>query len=222
MGTGTEPLRPGHSGLTDGDGLHPITRESFRIIDAEIGPHRFSPDEYALVRRVIHSTADFEFKDALRFTPGAVDAGVAAIRARATIVVDVRMVEAGISRALRDRAGVAVACRIDEEAIGAAAKTSGRTRAATAMESLAGEHPAAVFVIGNAPTALARLCELISAGAVKPALVIGVPVGFVGVVAAKEALMRSAAPHIVCVGRRGGSPVAAALVNGLLELATTK
>jgi precorrin-8X/cobalt-precorrin-8 methylmutase len=217
MGTRAEPLRPGRGGLTDPtDAEHPLVRESFRLIDAEIGAHGFSADEYPLVRRVIHATADFEFKSLLRFSTGAVAAGVAALRAGRPIVADVRMVQAGISRALSGRAGVAVHCRIDDEAIAAAAAAAGQTRAETALESLARGFPQAVFAIGNAPTALLRLVRLIEAGVVRPALVVGVPVGFVGVQSAKAALTTTSAPYIVSAGRKGGSPVAAALVNGLL------
>lgn len=206
--------------MTDpADGLHPITRESFRLIDAEIGGHGFPPAEYLFVRRVIHATADFQFRELLRFSPDAVAGGIAAIRGGAPIVVDVRMVEAGISPALRERAGVTVHCRIDDPAIAAEAKRNSRTRAETAMEFLARAHPTAVFVVGNAPTALAKLAELVASGVARPALVIGVPVGFVGTVAAKEAIMKTAAPYIVAVGRKGGSPAAAALANALLETA---
>jgi precorrin-8X/cobalt-precorrin-8 methylmutase len=197
----------------------PILEESFGLIDAEFGPHRFSPEEYAVVRRVIHSTADFDFKDLVRFEGGAMASGLAALAQGAPIVVDVTMVRQGV---------VGLVERTFHNPLWAAVSEGdppepGRTRTETGLlrclGRISGQTPGAVVVIGNAPTALLALCDAMEAGQVSPALVIGAPVGFVAVEDSKRRLAQVAVPHIRVEGRKGGSPVAAAILNALLVLA---
>lgn len=196
--------------------IHPIMEQSFAVIDREIGSHNFSPKEYAIVRRVIHSTADFEFKQLIRFTPGAIEAGIAAIRRRVTIVTDVGMVKQGV-------VGL-VAQTFDNPLLSAVemAQTAlpGKTRTETGLLQCWREFPEAIFAIGNAPTALLALCTELLEASVQPALVIGVPVGFISVVESKAALASTTVPQIRVEGRKGGSPVAAAILNALIVLAS--
>jgi precorrin-8X/cobalt-precorrin-8 methylmutase len=195
--------------------LHPITAESFAIIDREIGSHSFAPDQYQIVRRVIHATADFEFKHLLHFSDGATDAGITALTRGMPLVVDVRMVQVAIAAAAGDHP---IFCALDAGAI----VTHHRTRTAVGMAALAQQHPEAIFVVGNAPTALLALAEGVRAGTLKPALIVGVPVGFVQVEEAKQALAALPVPQIRSEGRKGGSPVAAAVVNALFTLRATR
>ena len=180
------------------------------------------PETEAVVRRVIHTTADFEYAETLRFTPGAVEKGVAALRAGAAIITDTNMAKAGISKPSLAKLGGAVHCFMADPAVAAAAKSGGTTRAAASMSYAAGVYPGAVYAVGNGPTALLRLCALL-AGGLRPALIIAVPVGFVNVVESKEKLMAAAeacgVPAIAAMGRKGGSNVAAAICNALLYTA---
>lgn len=195
--------------------VHPIMEQSFAVIDREIGEHNFSGAEYAIVRRVIHSTADFEFKYLMKFSPGAIDAGVEAIRRRVPIITDVGMVKQGV-------AGL-VAQTFDNPLISAVEiapqPLAGKTRTETGLLQCYNEFPEAIFAIGNAPTALLALCQQLTTASVLPALVIGVPVGFISVVESKAALAQTPVPQILVEGRKGGSPVAAAIVNALITLA---
>ena len=197
--------------------LHPITAASFAIVDREIGPHTWSAREYSIVRRAIHSTADFDLNQLFRFSKGAISAGVNALQAHVPVVVDVNMVAAGVRGAV-GRCQCQLHC-----AIAAAPKIApeGMTRSEAGMRTVAISHPDSIFVVGNAPTALHALVELVEDGAISPALIIGVPVGFVAVEQAKQALGDVDVPQIVVRGRKGGSPVAAAIVNALVELALT-
>lgn len=180
------------------------------------------PENAAVVRRVIHTTADFEYAETLRFTPKAVERGTAALRGGAPIVTDTNMARAGVSQPALARLGGQVHCFMADGEVAAAARAAGTTRAVAAMEKAAREYPGAVLAVGNAPTALFKLCELLEAG-LRPALVIGVPVGFVNVVESKERLLdaclRWDVPAIVAMGRKGGSTVAAAVCNALLYTA---
>ena len=209
--------------------LHPITAASFKIIDREIGPHSWTDREYAIVRRAIHSTADFEFNHLFRFSNGAIAAGIRAIQAGTPVVVDVRMVEAGVKNSL-SRTRCPLYCAIshapDKDLYPEASSPNpegtgsiGLTRTAAGMRSLAICYPNSVFVVGNAPTALLELVRSIEAREIAPALIVGVPVGFISVEQAKAALADVQVPQIVVQGRKGGSPVAAAIVNALVELA---
>lgn len=193
--------------------IHPIMEQSFAVIDREMGVHGFSPDEYAVVRRVIHSTADFEFKELLRFGSGAIDQAIVALKRQTPIITDVSMVKQGIINLVSQTFQNPIISAVEQ------AKTAspGRTRTETGMLACLEQYPGGIYVIGNAPTALLALCS--QASSMQPALVIGAPVGFISVVESKEALANTKLPQIRVEGRKGGSPVAAAILNALLVLA---
>ena len=194
---------------------HPIQEQSFAIIDREIGQHNFSPAEYAIVRRVIHSTADFEFAESIRFSPGAIKSAIAALQNIVPIVTDVGMVKQGIAQMVANTFGNPIISAVEEVSV----PLPGKTRTETGLLKVAQKFPEAIFVIGNAPTALLSLCAQIQGGDVTPPLVIGVPVGFVSVVESKKALAQTQVSQILVEGRKGGSPVAAAIINALIVLA---
>jgi len=197
-----------------------IEAESFRMIEAELGPHSFTPEQFALVRRVIHATGDFSFADNIRFSPEAVAAGLAAIRAGRNILTDVQMAASGISRHLLTHHGGEVLCRVSDPHTAELAKERGWTRSEAAME-LASQDNIGIIAIGNAPTALIKVLAMLAAKrpGFKPDLIIGVPVGFVNAAESKELLAENNFPFITSLGRKGGTPVAVALVNALLRLA---
>ncbi len=195
--------------------IHPIMEQSFAVIDREIGEHNFSQAEYAITRRVIHSTADFEFKHLIRFSPIAIEAGIAAIRQRLPIVADVGMVKQGIAGLVAQTFGNPLVSAVEQAAVA----LPGKTRTETGLLQCVKEFPQAVFVIGNAPTALIALCDKLQNATVLPALVIGAPVGFISVVESKAALAQTPVNQIRIEGRKGGSPVAAAILNALIMLA---
>lgn len=195
-----------------------IEAESFRIIERELGPTGFSPEEFAVVRRTIHATGDFSFAENLRFHPQAVTTGLAAIRAGKNILVDVNMAASGISAALLTRFGGRVICRVAEAETVAMAKQNDTTRSDAAMARSIADN-IGIVAIGNAPTALLKVMELIEQGLFAPDLVIGVPVGFVNASESKELLAQKDYPFITALGRKGGTPVAVAAVNALLRLA---
>ena len=192
---------------------------SFAIIDAEAGPHTFGPDEWQVVRRVIHATADFEFKTLMRFHPQAIRAGIEALRGGCPVIVDVKMIAAGLNQERLGAYGCRVVSYISDEDVIATAKAQNSTRAIEAMRKAhrLGELDGAVVAIGNAPTALLETARLVEGGA-RPALVIGVPVGFVSAAESKEAILALPTPHIVARGRKGGSPLAVAIIHALLLL----
>ena len=198
-----------------------IERTSLSIITAELETLGLTPppETAAVVKRVIHTTADFDYARNLRFTPGAVAAGVAALRAGTPIVTDTNMALAGITRPGLAKVGSAALCYMADPEVAAAAKAAGTTRAVASMHRAAQEHPGAILAVGNAPTALLTIAEEIEAG-LRPALVIGVPVGFVNVVESKETLFAACEAHgvpaIAAMGRKGGSNVAAAICNALV------
>lgn len=198
--------------------MNPIIKKSFAIIDREFGPHNFSPKEYAIVRRIVHSTADFEFKDLIRFSPDAIDSAIAALRRDVPVITDVTMVKQGIVGMLsRNLDSLAIAAiELAPEA------PAEKTRCEMGVVECWEKFPEAIFVIGNAPTALLALCEQISKTDISPALVIGAPVGFVSVTESKAALAQLSVPQIRIEGRKGGSPVAAAILNALVLLAKEK
>jgi len=194
-----------------------IEAESFRIIESEMGPHAFTSDEFAIVQRAIHSTADFEFARTIRFAPGAIRSGLAAIRAGASVVADVQMVQAGINKPGLKKFGGEVLCFIGDDDVAAQARQAGLTRAIMSTRKAAERVPGAIYAIGNAPTALLELIQL--ADTARPALVVGVPVGFVSAVESKDELAASSLPFITALGRKGGTPVAVSIMNALIRLA---
>lgn len=190
--------------------IHPIERESYRILDERIDLSSWAPGARHVVERIIHSTADLSFAETVRIGDDAIDRSVTALREGAVVVVDANMVAAGTPR-------VPTTCLLDEVPIAPA----GSTRSAAAFERAAERHPSgAIWVVGNAPTALFALLELSERGLIDPAAIIGVPVGFVGAAESKQALWDSAlAPvAITCLGERGGTPVAAGALNALWRL----
>ena len=198
-----------------------IEAESFRIIDHEAGEHDWQEAEWQVVRRVVHTSADFEYIRTMVFSDGAIDQTVAAIRNGAGIVTDTNMALSGISQARLIPFGCSVSCHVADSDVGALAKREGITRSVTAMRKSVNNTNNQIFVIGNAPTALFELLRLIQAGQVHPKLIIGLPVGFVGAEESKNAL--AATQHnvqfITNMGRKGGSNVAAAVLNALVILA---
>ena len=194
-----------------------IERRSFEIIESEL-PHPHDPQLAPIIKRVIHTTADFSFADSLCFSPGAVEKALAAIQDGACIVTDTNMGKAGVNKSALAKHGGEVFCFMADEDVRLAAKENGTTRAVASMDKAAALGRPTIFAIGNAPTALIRLYELIKEGKLSPALIIGVPVGFVNVVQSKELIMTTDVPYIVARGRKGGSNVAAAICNALLYL----
>ncbi len=194
-----------------------IEKRSFEIITELLGDRKLDPENELVIKRVIHTTADFDYADNLVFSEHAVLKGIEALRGGCDIVTDTQMARSGISKTTLEKLGGAVHCFISDPEVAAEAKARGITRAVVSMEHAAKLDKPLIFAIGNAPTALMRLRELIESGEVAPALVIGVPVGFVNVVESKEQIIQSCtAPYIVARGRKGGSNVAAAIVNALL------
>lgn len=192
-----------------------IERRSFEIIEKEL-PHALDPLHAPIIKRVIHTTADFSYADTMRFSEGAIERAREALRSGADIITDTNMAKAGINKSRLAALGGEVHCFMADEDVAAEAKRCGITRAAVSMEKSAIMGENYIYAIGNAPTALIRLYELIMEGKLSPLLVIGVPVGFVHVTEAKELIMRADVPYIVAEGRKGGSNVAAAICNALL------
>ena len=197
-----------------------IEAKSMAIIAAELGDRAIPADQLPVVKRVIHTTADFDYADNLVFSPDAVARGVAAIRAGCTVVTDTQMAWSGVNKRVLEKFGGSARCFMSDPDVAAEARERGITRAAVSMERAAGLSDPLILALGNAPTALIRACELMDQGKLSPALVIGVPVGFVNVVEAKELLLDTDVPNIVARGRKGGSNVAAAVCNALIYLAS--
>ena len=193
-----------------------IEQRSFEIITELLGQRRLDPENELVIKRVIHTTADFEYADSLAFSEHAVQKGLDALRAGCDIVTDTQMAKAGINKTALTRLGGQVHCFISDPDVAREAKDRGITRAAVSMERAAQLEKPCIFAIGNAPTALLTLRTLLDEGRVSPALIIGVPVGFVNVVESKEQILTAGAPYIVARGRKGGSNVAAAICNALL------
>lgn len=192
-----------------------IERRSFEIIEQEL-PHPLDPVQAPVIKRVIHTTADFSYADSLCFSEGVIESARQAIREGADIVTDTNMVKAGINQERLSAFGGKVHCFMADRDVAQEAKQRGITRAAVSMEksSMMGENY--IYAIGNAPTALIKLYDLIVQNRLRPRLIIGVPVGFVHVVEAKELIMQTSVPYIVARGRKGGSNVAAAVCNALV------
>ena len=201
-----------------------IERESFSIIREELRARGVILDKEneAVILRCIHASADFDYAENLRFTPGAVVQGVAAVRNGTPIVTDTNMAKAGVSKTGLRKFGGEVFCFMAEPFIAERAKAEGSTRATAAMNHAAGQYPQAIYAVGNAPTALFALEEQIRNG-LRPSLIIGAPVGFVNVVESKERILQVCreygVPAIVALGRKGGSSIAAAICNALIYTA---
>lgn len=193
-----------------------IEKRSFEIITEELGNVKMDPLQEPIIKRAIHTSADFDYYENLVFSEGAVEKAMEAIKNGATIVTDTRMAWSGINKKALEKFGGQAVCFIADDDVRESAKVNGTTRAVASMEKAAQLPGPLIFAIGNAPTALVALYEMIEAGKLDPALIIGVPVGFVNVVESKELILRTNVPHIVARGRKGGSNIAAAICNAVL------
>ena len=198
-----------------------IEKRSFEIIQSEL-PHPLDPVLAPVVMRVIHTTADFEYVESLAFSEGVVERAAAALQQGTVIVSDTNMVKSGVDKSRLFELGSDIHCFISDEDVAETARQNGFPRAKASIDKAAAMDKPLIFAIGNAPTALIRICELKEAGQCSPELVIGVPVGFVNVVESKEMLMRSGIPYITARGRKGGSNVAAAICNALIRIAASE
>jgi len=198
-----------------------IEAESFRIIDLESDDHGWPNPEWQIVRRVIHTSADFEYARSMVFSDEVLVKAISALKSGAGIVTDTNMALSGISKPRLAKFGCLVSCHVADQDVADLAKAEGITRSIAAMRKAVTDPDNRVFVIGNAPTALFELLRLVKAGSAKPALIIGLPVGFVGAEESKNALASGGhdIPFITNIGRKGGSNVAAAVVNALAILA---
>lgn len=195
-----------------------IEKRSFEMITEELGDKKLIPGTELVVKRCIHTSADFDYADNLCFSENVIEKAMEAIKNGACIVTDTQMAKSGINKRALARYGGEVYCFISDEDVAEAAKKNGTTRATASMDKAASLHRPLIFAVGNAPTALVRLYELIDEGKLKPELIIGVPVGFVNVVQSKELIMEAGAPYIVARGRKGGSNIAACICNALLYM----
>ncbi|EFQ03993.1 precorrin-8X methylmutase [Megasphaera micronuciformis] len=193
-----------------------IEKRSMQIIEEELGEVRLDPDKKDIIKRVIHTSADFEYAHKLRFSDNAVESALNAIRHGCTILTDTNMARTGINTGALKKTGGAKICYMADEEVAEKAKANGTTRATASMDKACDIKGPLIVAVGNAPTALFRLADLIDEGKIAPDLVIGVPVGFVNVIQAKERIMTCKVPYIVAAGRKGGSNVAAAIFNALL------
>lgn len=219
-----------------------IEKRSFEIITEELGEKTFDPLEEPIIKRCIHTSADFDYADQLYFSPGAVKIGIEAIKKGARIVTDTNMGKAGVNKTALGKFGGEVLCFMADEDVAEAAKREGTTRAVASVKKAAAlkaaeatgrsmeepekrrqeEKRPLILAVGNAPTALIEAYELIQKGRFAPDLVIGVPVGFVNVIPAKERIMQAGVPCIVARGRKGGSNIAAAICNALIYMSFNK
>ena len=195
-----------------------IEKKSFEIITQELGNTPLIPGTEMIVKRCIHTSADFDYAENLCFSEGAVEKAREAIRNGVSIVTDTQMAKAGINKKTLAKYGGQVYCFMSDEDVAQTAKANGTTRATACIDKAAAMGENFIFAIGNAPTALVRLYELIQEGKIHPALIIGVPVGFVNVVQSKELIMKTDVPYIVAKGRKGGSNIAACICNALMYL----
>ena len=195
-----------------------IERRRFEIITEELGDRKLDADKELIIKRCIHTSADFDYADNLCFSEGVVEKAIEAIKKGACIVTDTQMGRSGINKKALARYGGEVYCFMSDEDVAKTAKENGTTRATASMDKAASMNKPLIFAIGNAPTALVRLYELIQEGKINPALIIGVPVGFVNVVQSKELIMETDVPYIVAQGRKGGSNIAACICNALMYM----
>lgn len=210
----------------DSLGMKPedIETASFQIIDSEAGEHGWPDAEWQVVRRVVHTSADFEYVRSMVLSDGVIGMAVAALKSGAGIVTDTNMALSGISKARLVPFGCSVSCHVSDPDVAELARREGITRSIAAMRKAAADSSNRIFVIGNAPTALFELLRLMREGQADPALIIGLPVGFVGAEESKNALAADGhnVPFITNIGRKGGSNVAAAVVNALAILAAAR
>lgn len=201
-----------------------IEKKSFEIIDSEIGNHGYNELQWAIVRRVIHATADFDFagRGRILFHEKAIESAFDAIKSGCTIVTDVDMVLAAINKKSLADLGLKTACYISDSKVAEEARRSGRTRSETAMRHAAKDMDGGIVAIGNAPTALYEVISMIREAVTKPALVVGIPVGFVSAPESKEELAKMDIPFITNIGRKGGSPAASSIMNAILLLHQSK
>ncbi len=195
---------------------------SFKIIDQEAQAHTFNAMQWQVVRRMIHTSGDFDYQTSVCFHPDAMAAGLGAIRLGKTIITDTTMAMAGIRKKELSRFGVSVECLINNEKVNKIAAAAGTTRAKAAVDAALEKMEDGIYVIGNAPTALLRLIEVVRENKAGPALIIGLPVGFVNAAESKAALIELDFPYISNIGRKGGSNVAASVVNALAIMAAER
>ncbi|CAI8888781.1 precorrin-8X methylmutase [Brevibacillus porteri] len=196
-----------------------IEELSFQIITDELGEHSFTEEQYPVVQRVIHASADFDLGRSLVFHPDAVKSGIEAIRSGKIVVADVQMVQVGISKNRIEKFGGEVKVYISDRDVMEEAKRLNTTRAIISMRKAIKEADGGIFCIGNAPTALLELIRMVKEGEAKPGLVIGMPVGFVSAAESKEELAKLDIPFITNMGRKGGSPVTVAALNAISIMA---
>ena len=199
-----------------------IEEKSFQLIEERVTSHSFNQREWTIVRRMIHATVDFDLVQTATFHPEALSRGIAALRSGAPIITDTRMVKAGISMKRLRKYKTKILCAISRSDVIREARSTAKTRAATAMHKLADALEGSIVAIGNAPTALFELLEIAENKSRRPALVVGVPGGLVGAGESKEMLIKSGLPSITVRGEKGGSPLAASIINGLAQLAGEK
>lgn len=197
-----------------------IEKRSMAIIESELGEHNYTDEQMPIVKRCIHTSADFDYLKNLVITDDAVKIGVAAIKKGCTIVTDTQMARSGVNKRIMERFGGQVVCFISDVDVSNEAKKRGVTRATVSMERAAKIKGDVILAIGNAPTALIEACKLMDAGKFKPKLIIGAPVGFVNVCESKELLQSMDGEHIIAMGRKGGSNIAAAICNAMIYMAS--
>ncbi|XEC96083.1 precorrin-8X methylmutase [Paenibacillus tarimensis] len=199
-----------------------IEGKSFEIITEELGEHPFTPEQYPIVQRIIHASADFELGRSLVFHRDAIEAGIRAIRSGKTVVADVQMIQAGVSKDRLERFGGGVKVYISDPDVMEEAKRLNTTRAIVSMRKAVREADGGIYAIGNAPTALLELIRLVKEGQAKPGLVIGMPVGFVSAAESKDELRKLDIPFITNIGRKGGSTIVVSAVNALSIMAANR
>ena len=202
-----------------------IEKKSFEIIDSEVGKHDYDNLQWTVVRRVVHATADFDFatgKSRIVFHPLAIESAFSAIKNHCAIVSDVDMVLAAVNKKSLSELGLRPRCSISDQSLAEESRRTGRTRSELAMRLASHDINGGIVVVGNAPTALYEVLRMIREGVAKPALVVGIPVGFVSAPESKEELLRMDFPFITNAGRKGGSPAASSIVNALMLLYQTK
>ncbi|MDF2984654.1 MAG: precorrin isomerase [Eubacterium sp.] len=199
-----------------------IEAKSFEIISQELEGRIFDKQQEPVIKRVIHTTADFDYADNLFFSENVINAAIECLKTGASIVTDTQMAMSGINKAAAKRCGCEIRCFMSDEDVAEMAAKEGITRAAVAMRKAAEIEKPLIIVVGNAPTALIELDWLVRNKGFLPKLIIGVPVGFVNVVESKEMIMKLHIPHIVASGRKGGSNVAAAIINAILYMVSPR